>query len=370
MTPNSRLAALDDLGQSIWLDSISREMLESGELDRHVREHSVVGVTSNPSIFQQALASSDAYDEDIRHLVGEGLDDRTIFERLAVADIRDACDALRQVWLSSGRLDGMVSMEVEPDLAHDTDASIRRAHELWNAIDRPNLMIKVPATEAGLPVVEELVFAGINVNVTLLFSVRMYRQVMERYLRGLERRREAGLGPEVHSVASFFVSRVDSAVDPLLDAAGGSARELRGQVAVANALAAWDAYLAVFTSDRFVQGLGSWGALPQRPLWASTSTKDPAYSDLLYVEPLVAAGTVNTMPLATLEAFADHGTAELTITPQAVARAHARLGELREFGIDIDRVTEELLAAGVEAFVDSYADLLAGLGAKRSQLAH
>ena len=287
---------------------------------------------------------------------------------LAVADIQGACDVLRPQWVQSGQQDGMVSIEIEPDLAHDTDASIQRGMELWKLVDRPNCMIKVPATTAGMPVIEELLYAGVNVNVTLLFSVREYRKVMDRYLRALERRHEAGLDPNVHSVASFFVSRVDTAVDALLEEAGGSALNLRGKLAVANARVAWGAYLAVFTSDRFVKELRSWGAHPQRPLWASTSTKNPDYSDLLYVEPLIVAGTVNTMPSNTVEAFADHGTAKVTIDDAALTEAHAQVGELREFGIDLDRVTDELLAAGVEAFSDAYADLLAGLAAKREQL--
>ena len=358
---------LNELGQSVWLDSISRDMLQGGDLERMIDELGIVGVTSNPTIFAQALSGSDLYDDHIAEVAGSGADDRAVFERLAGDDIRDACDALRSVYERTDGVDGMVSIEIEPDLAHDTDASLERAHELWNLVDRPNLMIKVPATEEGLPVVEELIFAGINVNVTLLFAVAMHREVMERYLRGLERRAEAGLDLNVASVASFFVSRVDTAVDAELERIGSAdAAALLGKVAVANAELAWDAYLSVFTSDRFLR-LKAAGALPQRPLWASTGTKNPAYPDILYVQDLIVPGTVNTMPLKTLQAFIDHGEARVTI--ENTQPAHELVAKLADVGVDLDAITTRLRVEGVDSFVKSYEELLAGLADKRSQLA-
>jgi transaldolase len=307
----SSLHQLNELGQSVWLDSISRDWLEDGELARMIEELAVVGVTSNPTIFAQALTSS-TYDADIARFADEGADDRTIFERLAVEDIRRTCDLL-------------------------------------------------PATDAGLPAIEQILAEGINVNVTLLFAVSVYEAVMERYLRAMERRAEAGQSLDVASVASFFVSRVDTKVDALLDESQAS---LRGRAAVANAVAAWHAYQQVFTSERF---LALEGARPQRPLWASTGTKNPDYSDILYVQELIVPGTVNTMPLTTMRAFADHGTAKITIADTAPALAF--LGELAAAGVDLGAVTEQLRAEGVASFQASFDELLAGIEAKRSALA-
>ena len=360
MSQRTPLHELGALGQSVWLDSITRDWLTSGELADMVDDLGITGVTSNPSIFAQAL-TSDSYDAQIGELADH--DARAIFTQLAVDDIRDACDVLRPIWKKTGGVDGLVSIEIEPDLAHDTDASIVRGRELWSAIDRSNLLIKVPATAEGLPVIETLIAEGINVNVTLLFSVAMYREVMLRYLAGLEHRHADGADLAVASVASFFISRVDTAVDALLP--DGS--ELRGRAAVANALAAWDAYLEVFTGDRFL-ALQQAGARPQRPLWASTGTKEPSYSDVLYVQELVAAGTVNTMPLPTMQAFADHGEARITITDAARLQARGVLGELREQGINLQSVTDRLLLDGVAAFEKSFDELLTGLEAKRAEL--
>jgi transaldolase len=356
------LHQLVELGQSVWLDSISRNMLQDGELDRLVRERAIVGVTSNPTIFAQALASSDAYDEDVAAMAAEGLDDRTIFERLAVADIQAACDALRPIWEKTDGVDGRVSIELEPDLADEIEPSTKRALQLWKLVDRPNVMIKVPATEAGLPVIEELTFHGVDVNVTLLFSVDVYRKVMDRYLTGLERRTAVGEPLAVTSVASFFVSRVDTAVDKQLDELGVA--DLHGKAAVANAAVAWDAYGEVFGSDRF-RDLEAAGARPQRPLWASTGTKNAAYSDVLYVQELIVPGTVNTMPMATLEAFADHGESRTTIDD--VDRSV--LDRLAEVGVDIAAVTEQLRTDGVASFQTSFDELLETIASKRRALA-
>jgi len=362
------LADLVALGQSPWLDSISREWLDSGELRDLIAELSITGVTSNPTIFAAALKST-SYDADMAGMLEEGLDDRTIFERLAVDDIRRACDLLLATHTATGGRDGHVSIEVEPDIADDTAATVERAHHLWGAVDRPNLMIKIPATDAGLPAIEQVLADGINVNVTLLFAVGVYCEVMARYLAALEQRAGRGESLQVASVASFFVSRVDAKVDPLL-AADGSPRAtaLLGTVANANAHAAWEAHLEVFGpgNPRWVTLEGA-GARPQRPLWASTGTKNPAYSDILYAQELIAPGTVNTMPLVTLRAFADHGRAEITM--QDTAPAQATLRELREVGVDLDAITGTLRSEGVASFEASFLELLEGIAAKRGQLA-
>lgn len=365
MTVSTPLARLGQLGQSVWLDSISREWLASGELSRMVDELSITGLTSNPSIFASALRSS-IYDAQIASCIAEGLNDRAIFERLAVTDIRNACDVLRPVWMRSGGVDGMVSIELEPDLAHDASASIHRAHELWNLVNRSNLMIKVPATSAGMDVVHSLIRDGINVNVTLLFGVTHYREVMEQYVTALEERRAVGDDLAVHSVASLFVSRIDTAVDALLESSPG-ASHLRGRIAVANALTAWDAYIHVFTSDRFL-ALQRHGARPQRPLWASTGTKNPQLSDILYVQELIAAGSVNTMPLATMRAFQEYGDPRITVTDDALREARALLGDLRGAGISLDDVTNTLRDQGVAAFEASFDELLLSIAGRRTSL--
>jgi transaldolase len=362
MSTDSSLHQLGTLGQSVWLDSISREWLDSGELERMIEELGITGVTSNPTIFEQALRHA-SYDAAIAELAHAGLADRDIFERLEVEDIRATCDLLSATWLHTKGADGMVSIELEPDLAHDTQASIERARHLWAAVDRPNLMVKVPATHEGIPVIEHLLDEGINVNVTLLFSVSVYRDVMEAYLRALEQRQARGEDLRVASVASFFVSRVDTTVDALLDEAG-TGEDLRGRVAVANAIAAWEAYLETFTSQRFMT-LQRAGARPQRPLWASTGTKNPSYSDILYVQELIAPGTVNTMPLTTMRAFADHGEARTTITDAACREARTVLGELRGTGVDLSAVTERLRTDGVAAFQASFDQLLASVASRR-----
>ena len=350
----NRLERLHEAGVSIWLDTLSRELLESGEFERLVRDYAVTGATSNPTIFAKAITGSDRYDEQLRAAAGRGLrDPQELFFELGLEDVRRAADILGPVYESAPVCDGFVSFECTPDLAEDSEGTVDQALELFGRLDRPNVMIKVPATEAGPPAIEELTGRGVNVNVTLLFSVERYEQVIEAYLRGLERRAEAGepLGG-ISSAASFFVSRVDAKVDPQL----GSDSPLRGQVAIANAHLAYGRYLERFSGARWEE-LERLGARKQRPLWASTGTKDPAYPDVLYVERLIAPGVINTMPEKTLHAFADHGDvgraldADLSEAERVVVRA-------ADAGLNLPAVTAELEREGVESFWDSYKELL------------
>jgi transaldolase len=355
----NRLQALHDAGVSIWLDTLSRELLDSGDFAALIADSAVTGATSNPTIFAKAITASDRYDEQLRAAVAAGVrDPQELFFELALADIRRAADLLRPAYDESDGRDGFVSFECTPDLADDTQATIEQALELWDRIDRPNAMIKVPATEAGIPAIEELTAAGVNVNITLLFSVARYEQVIDAYVGGLARRLAAGEPVDtVASVASFFVSRVDAKVDPLLPPDSG----LRGRVAIANARLAYARYLDRFGEDPCLAGdrwhaLADAGARPQRPLWASTGTKDPAYSDVLYVEQLIRTDVVNTMPEATLQAFADHGRVDHVLP--AAGWANAILRRAGEAGIDLDAVTAELEREGVRSFCDSYHELL------------
>jgi transaldolase/glucose-6-phosphate isomerase len=352
---NERLAALLEAGTSPWLDQIRRSLIEQGELERLVREDSLRGVTSNPAIFEKAILGSDDYDADIERLAGEGLDANEIYLTLAIKDVQMACDVMRPVWEEAGGADGFVSLEVEPGVAFDTDATLRQAHELWERVDRPNVMIKIPATDEGMPAIEEAIAAGINVNVTLLFKVEAYEKVTERYIRGLERRHEAGESLDVHSVASFFVSRVDSEVDKRLDKLGRD--DLKGQAALANARDAYMSFKRIFRGERFA-ALREAGAPVQRPLWASTGVKNPEYSETMYVDGLVGPDTVNTMPMATLNAAAEK--AEIT-GPTAEEDPTEVLGALDEAGIDMADVTDKLLSDGVEAFVTPFDKLIAGV---------
>ncbi len=370
MSTNERLARLADAcDQAPWLDSISRDWLRSGELEVLRDRFSLRGVTSNPSIFEAALRS-DVYDADVRQLAAEGLDDRAIFQRLATDDIREACDVFAPVHDATG--DGYVSIEVDPDLAHDTDATIAQARALWKTVARPNLMVKIPATEAGIPAIEQVIADGINVNVTLLFDVSVYSRVREAWLRGLERLHEDGGDvSSVASVASFFVSRVDTKVDGLLDAMDSDeCRDLRGTAAVANAVIAWADAQRLNEDERWAR-LVIAGARPQRLLWASTGTKDPSFSPTKYVDELIASGTVNTMPLATIEAFAQATGEDVrsTIDVDRVSRARRELDRLHECGIDLGRVTDELRDEGVAAFVGAFDTLLDGVAAKRTAVA-
>jgi transaldolase len=347
----SRLQALREAGVSIWLDTLSRDLLESGAFAGLIADDFVTGATSNPTIFAKAITGSDRYDEQLHAAVTGGLrDPQQLFFALALDDVRQASDLLRPSYDASGGRDGFVSFECTPDLADDTDATVEQAMDLWRRLDRPNVMIKVPATAAGVPAIEELTARGINVNVTLLFAVARYEQVIDAYLAGLERRvRAAEPVDAIASVASFFVSRVDTKADALLP--GGSA--LRGTVAVANAQLAYARYRARFGDDRWA-ALAHAGAHVQRPLWASTGTKNPAYSDVLYVEPLIAPDVINTMPEATLRAFADHGDASRAMddhAPDVLRRA-------TDAGVDLDAITAELEREGVQAFRASYQDVL------------
>ena len=361
----TRLNELNQAGQSVWLDYIRRAYIASGELQAII-EAGVTGITSNPSIFEKAIAGSSDYDADIQRLVMTGRGTTGIYEALALDDIGRAADLLRPVYERTAGRDGYVSLEVSPELAHDTAGTIADARRLFAALGRPNVMIKVPATPAGIPAFQTLISEGINVNVTLMFSLAHYEAVAEAYLRGLEARAAAGGDlSRVASVASFFVSRVDSAVDKALAAAGN--QQLPGKIAVANAKITYQRFQAIFRGPRW-QKLAQAGAQPQRVLWASTSTKNPAYSDTLYVDELIGPHTVNTMPLNTVDAFLDHGTVAETLTA-GLDEAQAQLAQLAELGIDLAAITEQLQVAGVDAFATAFRGMLDSVARKRAQIA-
>jgi len=357
-------------GQSVWQDDISRDMLNSGVLKQRIDEIGIRGVTSNPSIFQKAISAGTAYDEDITRLLGDDLPVEDVFQTLAVKDIQDACDLFRPIYDESSGQDGYVSIEVLPSLARDTEGTMANARVLWNAVDRPNLMVKVPGTDAGAPAIEELLYEGLNINITLLFSITNYERVAKAYISALQRRHDEGKPIDrIASVASFFVSRVDTAADKKLEALGtDEALALRGKIAVANAQLAYEKYQELFGSEQF-KALADAGAMVQRPLWASTGTKNAAYSDVLYVETLIGPDTVNTMPVATMEAFLDHGTVARTVDA-TYDDAHAAIDGLAIVGVSLDEITAQLETEGIDAFIKSYDDLLAGVEAKRSHLAH
>ena len=355
---SERLKALADAGVSIWLDDLSRERIESGGLAELVEKSSVVGVTTNPTIFAGAIADGERYDEQVRSLVEAGEPvDRVIFE-LTTEDVRNACDVLAPVAERTAH-DGRVSIEVEPDLAHDTEGTVASARALWKAVDRSNVLIKIPATHAGLEAITTVTAEGISVNVTLIFGVDRYREVMDAYLTGLEQAQKAGIDlSTIRSVASFFVSRVDSEVDKRLEAIGGEeALALRGRAAVANARVAYAAYEQVVASERW-QRLAGAGANAQRPLWASTGVKNPDYSDTLYVTDLVVADTVNTMPEKTMQAFADHGELQGDQVTGRAAEAQQLIDAVRAQGVDWDDVIASLETEGVEKFVASWGELV------------
>jgi transaldolase len=361
----NRVQALHDAGVSIWLDTLSRELLDSGEFARLIADCAVTGATSNPTIFAKAITGSERYDDQLSDAIAQGTDDaQELFFALALEDIRGAADLLRAAYDESDGRDGFVSFECTPDLADDTHATIGQAVELWERIDRPNAMIKVPATEAGIPAIEELTARGINVNITLLFSLARYEQVIDAYIAGLERRLQAGERVDaVSSVASFFVSRVDAKVDPLLP----TGSDLRGRVAIANAHRAYARYRERFADGRWL-GLREAGARSQRPLWASTGTKDPAYSDVLYVESLIAPEVINTMPEATLRAFADHGKVGRALSVDAKAAAETLL-RADGAGVDVAAITAALEREGVRSFCDSYDDLRRCIDSKMERIA-
>ncbi len=371
-TMTTKLQQLAALDQSIWYDNIRRALLDHGDLQALV-EAGVTGVTSNPSIFEKAIAGSADYDEAMAELVTEGRSlasrpgqaEIEIFEALAIEDIRRAADLLRPVYEGTNGVDGYVSLEVSPTLAHDTEGTIAEARRLFAALDRPNVMIKVPATPAGIPAIEALIGEGINVNVTLMFSLAHYDAVAEAYIAGLEKlAAEGGDLSKVASVASFFVSRVDTAVDRALEAMGNE--ELLGKIAIANAKAAYARFQETFGGPRW-EKLAARGARVQRPLWASTGTKNPLYPDTLYVDALIGPDTVNTVPPATLSAFMDHGTAAPTLE-EGVAEAREQLAQLAGLGIDLLAITQKLQDEGVTSFADAFQSLLASVAEKREKL--
>jgi transaldolase len=357
----SRLHELSEHGVSVWMDSLSREMLETGELARLMDEDAVVGVTSNPTIFQKALAEGDWYDEQLRAAAADIDDPVELFLALAQEDVRDACDLLDPVWERTGGVDGYVSLEVDPTLAFDRAASFEQAMRFHRDVDRRNLYVKIPGTEPGLGAIEDCIAQGRSINVTLIFSLQRYAEVVEAYLRGLERLVAGGGDPgEVISVASFFVSRVDTEADRRLEEVGRT--DLQGKLAVANAKLAYAHWKEAFSGERW-DALAAKGARNQRCLWASTSTKNPAYRDVLYVEELIGPETVNTMPLETVRAFQDHGEVADTLET-GVDEARAFLGELEQAGVEYDDVVDTLEREGVEKFADSFRDLLEGITTK------
>jgi transaldolase len=354
MAQNENLAELSRAGVAVWLDDLSRDRIRSGNLQSLVDEHSVVGATTNPTIFAAAISGSDSYDDQVHALAVRKVDVQEALRTITAADVRDACDLFRPVHERQPG-DGRVSLEVAPGLAHDTDATNAEAAHLWWLVDRPNLYIKIPATEAGLPAIAETISKGISVNVTLIFSLDRYRGVMDAYLSGLEKRlADGGSIDGLASVASFFVSRVDTEIDKRLDKLGADP-SLKGKAGIANAQLAYQAYEEVFSSDRW-RALEAQGAVPQRPLWASTGVKNPEYSDTMYISELIAPGTVNTMPEKTMKAYADHGTPG-TPVQKSYDDAAAAMKAVADAGVDLDDVFRVLEDEGVKKFVDSWDEL-------------
>jgi transaldolase len=362
----SRLHELAEHGQSVWIDNLARAALEEGKLAEMMAKDAVTGVTSNPTIFQKAIAAGGAYDEQLLEVAKTESDPKEIFLQLSAQDIAEACELLEPVWKKTDGLDGFVSWEVDPTLAYDRESTFEEMIRLHEWIDRPNLYVKIPATKPGLGAIEDAVARGKNINVTLIFSLRRHQEVMEAYLRGLERLVAAGKSPaKVQSVASFFVSRVDTEADKRLDAAGKPA--LKGKLAVANARLAYQNYLEAFSGPRW-EFLESKGANVQRPLWASTSVKNPEYRDVMYVEELIGPNTVNTMPDETIDAFQDHGEVRGDTILDGVDKARKLFKDLAAAGVDYDDVSLTLEEEGVQKFADSFAELLDGIRAKRDEL--
>ena len=369
LSPLHRLSAL---GQSVWVDFLSRESIRGGHLQELLDADAVVGATSNPTIFQKAMAAGDAYDEQLRELADEGLDARASFWRMAERDIKDACDLFRPIWDGGSGRDGYVSLEVAPDLAYDTLATFNEAISLHETVDRPNLMVKIPATKPGLAAIEDVIAQGHSINVTLIFSLRRYAEVAESYMRGLERLIAGGGDPsKVASVASFFVSRIDTEADRRLEELQSAGKDgldrLKGRLAVANARLAYQHYRSVFRGPRW-EFLAGKGATPQRVLWASTSTKNPDYLDTMYVEELIGPDTVNTMPEETIRAYQDHGRPQARLQAE-VGEARKLLDELARAGVDYDDLTDTLEREGVQKFSDSFEELIAALAEKQAALA-
>jgi transaldolase len=364
---STSLQRLSGFGQSVWVDFLSRESIHGGHLQQLVDEFSVVGATSNPTIFQKAMSEGSAYDEQLQELRTAGVDLEGSFWALAERDIQDACDLFHPVWESSGRRDGYVSLEVDPRLAYDTLSTHRMAMHLHKSVDRANLMVKIPATKPGLAAIEDAIAKGCSINVTLIFSLQRYAEVAESYMRGIERLVAGGGDPRaVASVASFFISRIDTEGDRRLDEAGAP-QPLHGKLAIANARLAYRHYLETFSGPRW-EYLAGKGATPQRVLWASTSTKNPAYPDTLYVDELIGPDTVNTMPEETIEAYQDHGEPQARLEV-GLDEAEQLLSELERVGVDYDDLTDTLEREGVEKFSESFAQLLQALDAKRATLA-
>jgi transaldolase len=372
----NRIQQLLELGQSVWQDDISRQMLQNGEIQRRIDE-GVRGLTSNPTIFEKAIAGGTAYDDQIAHLLGSGRDAGAIFESLAVTDIQQTCDLFRPIYDASGGHDGFVSIEVSPGAARDADRTRQEAKRLWDEVGRPNVLVKIPGTAEGAPVIQEMLEAGVNINITLLFSIASYERVAHAYVDALKARRAAGKPvARLASVASFFVSRVDTLVDKLLDQKIANASSdaekaklegLKGKAAIANARLAYQRFQEIFSGDDW-DALAAQGAAVQRPLWASTSVKNPAYPDVLYVDELIGPETVNTMPRATIEAFLDHGAVARTVD-RDVEAAKQTMADLAAAGIDMTAVTDQLENEGIATFAKSFDSLLAGVEAKRAQIA-
>jgi transaldolase len=370
------LLQLKALGQSVWYDTVDRAQLDNGLFKRMLDEDGVVGVTSNPTIFQKSISHGDAYDEQITQLVRERKSTNDIYEALAIRDIRTVADMLFPIYEKANRQDGFVSLEVSPDLAHDTEATLNEARRFWKLVDRPNLMIKIPATPEGLPAVRQALLEGLNINITLIFSIEDYRQVADAFISALEERNAEGKDiSHIASVASFFVSRVDTLVDQLLEekikASTDSAEQqklksLEGKAAIANARLVYQDFRKIFHSPRF-ETLKHSGAHVQRPLWASTSTKNPAYRDVLYAEELIGPDTVDTMPLETIENFRDHGKVRLSVE-DSIQQAKNELAELEKIGIHYDQVTQQLQDEGVKKFADSFHELFKGIETKKQSI--
>lgn len=359
----NKLKEIKDHGQSIWLDSFDRKLMDSGELKKLIDEDGLSGITSNPSIFEKAIKGSSDYDEDIKKLSGDQKSDEEIFFNLAVKDIQRATDILKPVFDEAGGSDGFVSMEVSPHLANDTEGTIKQARDLWERIDRENVMIKIPATKEGLPAIQTCISEGININITLLFGLDRYREVTEAYISGLEERVKNNQPiDKIQSVASFFLSRIDVLIDPLLKEK--KLDKMVGEIAIASAKRAYEIYREVFFSDRFRE-LEKKGATKQKVLWASTSTKDPSFSDVKYVEALIGPNTVNTLPMETIDAFRDHGKVADHLENN-LRDAGDHLNKLEEVGINLDDMTEQLEKEGVEKFNKAYDSLLSAVGEKRS----
>jgi len=370
------LLQLKSYGQSVWYDTVDRAQLDNGLFKRMVDEDGIVGVTSNPTIFQKSISHGDVYDEQITQLVREGKNTSEIYEALAIRDIRTVADMMLPIYERANRQDGFVSLEVSPDLAHDTEASLAEARRFWKMVDRPNLMIKIPATPEGLPAIRQTLAEGLNINITLIFSIEDYRKVADAYISALEESNAEGKDiSHIASVASFFVSRVDTLVDQLLEnkikVASDSAEQqklksLEGKAAIANARLVYQDFKRIFHSPRF-ESLKHSGAHVQRPLWASTSTKNPAYRDVLYAEELIGPDTVDTMPLETIENFSDHGRVRLSVEDN-IQQARDELAELEKIGIHYDQVTKQLQDEGVQKFADSFHELFKGIEGKKQSI--